>query len=62
MSVNMNIPYGNGILHIRPEHLDAAQLDSTLINNVVGSSIEDMRTLKNALDLLVSNFEKRRKH
>lgn len=62
MTVNMNIPYDNGVLLIRPEQIDAAQLDSTLINNVVGNSIQDMRSLKNAIDILVSNFEKRHRH
>lgn len=57
----MNIPFGNGILHIRPEHLDAAQLDTTLMKNAVGSSIGDMRTLQDALNIIVSSFEKRQK-
>jgi hypothetical protein len=58
----MNIPYSNGVLMIRPEGIDAALLDSTLINNIVGSSIDDMRTLKNALDILVGNFERRQRN
>jgi hypothetical protein len=28
----------------------------------VGSSIDDMRTLKNALDILVGNFERRQRN
>ncbi len=59
----MNIPYNNGVLTIGPEAIaSASQLDSTLINDIVGSSIEDMKTLKGALDVLVANFEKRQPH
>lgn len=47
---------------IRPESIDSAALDSTLINNIAGMQIDEMRTLKNALDILVNNFEKRQRN
>lgn len=44
---------------IRPDQIDPSQLDTTLINNVVKNSIDDMRSLKNALDILMLNYERR---
>lgn len=61
-TANVNIPVANGILSIRPENLDPAQLDTSLLNKFDTGTINHLRTLKQNLDVLMSKFEKRAHH
>lgn len=57
----MNIPFADGVLMIRSEAINSEMLDSTMINNAVGASYDEMVKLKQALDILVGNFERRKR-
>jgi hypothetical protein len=52
----VNIPVANGILSIRPQHIDPHNLDSSMISKIDPSTFAHLRTLKANLDILMARF------
>jgi len=56
---NINIPVAGGILSIRPQNIDASNLDPSFFSKIDPKTINHLRTLKSNLDLIMARFNKR---
>lgn len=60
-TANVNIPFANGILSVRPENMDPSHLNASLIRKIDSETIAHLHTLKNNLDMLMKAFDNRMK-
>ncbi|CAO1414887.1 unnamed protein product [Diamesa tonsa] len=57
LTANVNIPYADGVISIRPTYIDPTNIDPSFMQKIDESTINHLRTLKANLDLIMAKAD-----